>query len=60
MGSINNLVIALARQVKFKNVAQARRWFAAHLSDAFLTTYRALFSFLRKPYGYVHGFTKVA
>ena len=36
MASINNLVIALARQAKFQNVAQARRWFAAHLSDAFL------------------------
>jgi len=35
MASINNLVIALARQAKFQNVAQARRWFAAHLSDAF-------------------------
>lgn len=35
MASINNLVIAITRQANFKNVAQARRWFAAHLSDAF-------------------------
>jgi predicted transposase YbfD/YdcC len=40
MASINNLVIALTRQAKFQNAAQARRWFAAHISDAFslLTT----------------------
>lgn len=36
MASINNLVIALTRQAKFLNTAQARRYFAAHLSDAFL------------------------
>jgi predicted transposase YbfD/YdcC len=36
MASINNLVIALTRQAKFQNTAQARRWFAAHISDAFL------------------------
>ena len=36
MASINNLVIALTRQAKFENTAQARRYFAAHLSDAFL------------------------
>jgi len=35
MASINNLVIALTRQAKFQNTAQARRWFAAHISDAF-------------------------
>jgi predicted transposase YbfD/YdcC len=35
MASINNLVIALTRQAKFRNTAQARRWFAAHISDAF-------------------------
>ena len=35
MASLNNLVIALIRQAKFQNAAQARRWFAAHLSDAF-------------------------
>jgi predicted transposase YbfD/YdcC len=35
MASINNLVLALIRQAKFHNAAQARRWFAAHLSDAF-------------------------
>ena len=40
MTSINNLVIALTRQAKFQNTAQARRWFAAHISEAFslLTT----------------------
>jgi hypothetical protein len=40
MASINNLVIALTRQAKFKNIAQARRWFAAHIPEAFslLTT----------------------
>ena len=40
MASINNLVIALIHQAKFQNTAQARRWFAAHLSQAFalLTT----------------------
>lgn len=40
MASINNLVIALTRQAKFQNTAQARRWFAAHISEAFslLTT----------------------
>ena len=36
MASINNLIIALSRQAKFRNTAQARRWFAAHISDAFL------------------------
>jgi predicted transposase YbfD/YdcC len=34
MASINNLVLALIRQAGFHNAAQARRWFAAHLSDA--------------------------
>ncbi len=40
MASINNLVIALIHQAKFQNAAQARRYFAGHLSDAFswLTT----------------------
>jgi predicted transposase YbfD/YdcC len=40
MASINNLVLALIRQAGFHNAAQARRWFAAHLSRAFalLTT----------------------
>jgi predicted transposase YbfD/YdcC len=40
MTSINNLVLALIRQAKFYNAAQARRWFAANLSHAFtlLTT----------------------
>ena len=40
MASINNLVLALIRQAKFKNAAQARRWFSAHLQEAFrlLTT----------------------
>ena len=40
MASINNLVLALIRQAHFHNAAQARRWFAAHLHEAFalLTT----------------------
>ena len=40
MASINNLVIALISQANFQNAAQTRRWFAAHLSQAFtlLTT----------------------
>lgn len=40
MASINNLVLALIRQAGFHNAAQARRWFAAHLSKTFalLTT----------------------
>jgi hypothetical protein len=40
MASINNLVLALIRQAGFYNAAQARRFFAAHLSKAFalLTT----------------------
>ncbi len=40
MASINNLVLALLRQAGFHNAAQARRWFAAHLSATFalLTT----------------------
>ena len=35
MASINNLVLALIRQAQFRNAAQARRWFAAHTSEAF-------------------------
>ena len=40
IASIHNLVLALIRQAKFHNAAQARRWFAAHLTKAFalLTT----------------------
>jgi hypothetical protein len=40
MASANNLVLALIRQAKFHNAAQARRWFTAHTSEAFrlLTT----------------------
>lgn len=40
MAAINNLVLALIRQAKFHNAAQARRYFAAHISQAFalLTT----------------------
>jgi len=40
MASINNLVLALIRQANFLNAAQARRWFAAHIPQAFalLTT----------------------
>jgi len=35
MAHINNLVLALIRQAGFLNAAQARRYFAAHLSEAF-------------------------
>jgi predicted transposase YbfD/YdcC len=40
MASINNLVLALIRQANFRNAAQARRWFAGHIPQAFslLTT----------------------
>jgi predicted transposase YbfD/YdcC len=40
MACLNNLALALIRQAKFHNSAQARRWFAAHLPQAFsqLTT----------------------
>jgi predicted transposase YbfD/YdcC len=40
MASLNNLVLALIRQAKFHNAAQARRWFSAHPDKAFalLTT----------------------
>lgn len=40
LANINNLVLALIRQTGFLNAAQARRFFAAHLSRAFalLTT----------------------
>jgi predicted transposase YbfD/YdcC len=40
MSSLNNLVLALIRQAKFHNAAQARRWFSGHISMAFtlLTT----------------------
>ena len=40
MASINNLVLGLIRKSNFQNVVQARRWFAAHISEAFalLTT----------------------
>jgi predicted transposase YbfD/YdcC len=36
MASINNLVLALIRQAKFYNAAQARRWFAANFFRAFI------------------------
>ena len=35
MANINNLILALIRQSGFLNAAQARRFFAAHLSTAF-------------------------
>lgn len=35
LADINNLTLALIRQAGFVNAAQARRFFAAHLSDAF-------------------------
>ena len=46
MASINNLVIALIHQVNFQNAAQARRWFAAHLTDAFCLTHHLFFLIL--------------
>jgi predicted transposase YbfD/YdcC len=49
MASINNLVLALIRQAGFHNAAQARRWFAAHLSEAFALLTTPFFSTLRKP-----------
>jgi hypothetical protein len=35
MASLNNLVMALIRQAKYHNVAQARRWFAGNIHMAF-------------------------
>jgi len=35
MANLNNLILALLRQSGFRNAAQARRFFAAHLSQAF-------------------------
>jgi hypothetical protein len=35
MACINNLVLALIQQAKFDNAAQARRWFSAHIPQAF-------------------------
>lgn len=35
MANLNNLILALIRQAGFTNAAQARRFFAAHLSVAF-------------------------
>jgi predicted transposase YbfD/YdcC len=35
MACINNLVLALIKQAKFRNAAQARRWFSAHIPQAF-------------------------
>lgn len=35
LANVNNLVLALIRQTGFLNAAQARRFFAAHLSHAF-------------------------
>ena len=49
MASLNNLVLALFRQAKFHNAAQARRWFAAHIPETFARS-PILFSTLRKPY----------
>lgn len=36
MASINNLVLALFKQTDFHNAAQARRWYSAHFSQAFV------------------------
>jgi predicted transposase YbfD/YdcC len=35
MACINNLVLALIKQAHFHNTAQARRWFSAHIPQAF-------------------------
>jgi predicted transposase YbfD/YdcC len=35
MANLNNIILALIRQAGFGNAAQARRFFAAHLSQAF-------------------------
>ncbi len=35
VANINNLILALIRQSNFLNAAQARRFFASHLPDAF-------------------------
>jgi len=35
MACINNLILALIKQAKFYNAAQARRWFSAHIPQAF-------------------------
>jgi predicted transposase YbfD/YdcC len=35
MACINNLVLALIKQAHFENAAQARRWFSAHIPQAF-------------------------
>jgi hypothetical protein len=35
MPCINNLVLALIKQAKFHNAAKARRWFSAHIPQAF-------------------------
>jgi hypothetical protein len=35
MASINNLVLALLRHAHFHHAAQARRWFSAHVVNAF-------------------------
>jgi predicted transposase YbfD/YdcC len=35
MACINNLVLALIKQAHFHNAAQARRWFSAHIPQAF-------------------------
>jgi len=39
MACINNLVLALIRQAKFQNAAEARRYFAAHIPKAFCTVF---------------------
>jgi hypothetical protein len=35
LANINNLTLALFQQAGFQNAAQARRYFSAHLSEAF-------------------------
>lgn len=50
LADINNLTLALIRQAGFINAAQARRFFAAHLSDAFSLLVTPLFLTLLQPY----------
>jgi predicted transposase YbfD/YdcC len=36
LATIHNLVLALIKQASFQNAAQARRWFAGHIDQAFV------------------------
>jgi predicted transposase YbfD/YdcC len=35
LATVHNLVLALIKRAGFTNAAQARRWFAGHLTEAF-------------------------